>query len=457
MTQKTTSLRILFLRRMLWVLLPCLLLGGVLSYFYAYKSILEGYDLNLLDDATDLVHQVQVQTGGHLFLDLPPAAHQMLAENNDDDVIYAVWDSQQILLSGENELHLAISKNEFVDRYSFKDIHIREKTYRVILLQASLGNQIFFVSVAQTTRGINHLLRNVLMVFLLFGGALIVVACIGVILGVKRSLVPIESLRSAIVNRDAHSFHPLTETDVPSELQPIIQGVNELLANLEKSVMTHRRFVADAAHQLRTPLAIFRSKLDVALSDQSKDTPKLLTELLVITERSSHLISQLLSLARIENSDVILPEFEDVDFPLLLRKVAADFVIPAEKQNMELEFELVDCTIKGNALLLQELIANLLDNAINYAGNYSTLKVRLQQYQAYIELIFADNGAGIPNDFLSKLGQPFFRVQPQNSEGCGLGLAIVNEIVLLHNGTIAFSHNDDGQGFTVAIKLPIKR
>jgi two-component system sensor histidine kinase TctE len=441
---------------MLWVLLPSLLIGGALSYFYASKSILESYDLNLLDDATDLVHQVKIQTSGKLFLDLPPAAHQMLAENNDDDVIYAVWDNQQALLSGINELHLAMNKSEFIDRYSFKNLYIKGQTYRVILLQARLDNQSFFVSVAQTTRGIDHLLRNVLMGFLLFGGSLIVIACLGVVLGVRRSLIPIEALRTAIANRDPQNFHPLPETDVPSELQPIIHGINELLVNLEKSVLTHRRFVTDAAHQLRTPLAIFRSKLEVALSDLSKDTPKLLTELLTITERSSHLISQLLSLARIENSDVILPEFEQVDLPVLLRNVAADFVVPAENKKMELEFELVDCKIKGNALLLQELIANLLDNAINYAGANTRLKVTLKKNPTYIEIIFSDNGVGVPYDAIPKLGQPFFRVQSQNSEGCGLGLAIVKEIALLHNGKMSFAPKTDGQGFTVVIMLPIR-
>lgn len=456
MTKKITSLRALFLRRMLWVLLPSLLIGGALSYFYAYKSILESCDLNLLDDATDLAHQVKIQTSGHLFLDLPPAAHQMLAENNDDDVIYAVWDNQQALLSGINELHEAMNKSEFIDRYNFKNLYIKGQTYRVILLQARLDNQTFFVSVAQTTRGIDYLLRNVLVVFLLFGGSLIVIACLGVVLGVKRSLIPIEALRTAIANRDPQNFHPLPETDVPSELQPIIHGINELLVNLEKSVLTHRRFVTDAAHQLRTPLAIFRSKLDVALSDPPKDTPKLLTELLTITERSSHLISQLLSLARIENSDVILPEFELVDLPVLLRNVAADFVVPAENKNMELEFELVDCKIKGNALLLQELIANLLDNAINYAGNDTKLTVTLQRKKTHIEMIFTDNGAGVPTDAMAKLGQPFYRVQPQNAEGSGLGLAIVKEITQLHNGKISFASSENVKGFTVVITLPIK-
>jgi two-component system sensor histidine kinase TctE len=454
-TNKITSLRILFLRRMLWVLLPSLIVGGGLSYFYAANSILESYDLNLLDDATDLVHQVQIQASGRLLLNLPPAAHQMLTASNDDDVIYAVWDNEQALLAGLPELQHDLDNGKLSERYSFKNLLIKGQTYRAIFLQSHLGNQRFFVSVAQTTRGIDHLLRNFLIVFLLFGSALIIVACVGVVLGVKRSLIPIEALRTAIAKRAPQDFRPLPETHAPSELKPIIHGVNELLGNLEKSVLSHRRFVADAAHQLRTPLAILRSKLDISLSSPSTDIPKLLNELLSTTERASHLVSQLLSLARVENADVMTPEFERVDLPVLLRNVVANFIVPAEKKHMELEFELVECHIRGNALLLQELITNLLDNAINYAGDHTTLKVILHKSQTHVEMIFSDNGVGVPNHALPRLGQPFFRLQAQKSEGCGLGLAIAKEIIALHDGKISFKPNASQQGLNVIITLPI--
>ncbi len=448
------SLRILFMRRMLWVLLPTLAIGGALSYWYAAKNILESYDLNLLDDATDLVHQVQILAGGRLLLELPSAARQMLSANNDDDVIYAVWDSQQRMLLGTNELHLAMNKETFTERYSFKNLDMKGQRYRVIILQARLDNHPYFVSVAQTTHAVDHLLNNLLIGFLLFGGLLIIVAYLGIVLGVKRSLVPIEALRTAIANRAPQNFHPISETHAPSELQPIIYGVNELLLNLEKSVLNHRRFVADAAHQLRTPLAILRSKLEVGLSNLQQDKSQLLQELLTTTERASHLTSQLLSLARIENYGVIAPELKIVHLPTLLRNSSAHFIVPAENKHMELEFELCDCQIQGDALLLQELVANLLENAINYAGLHTTLKVILQKNSQGIELIISDNGVGVPDEVLNKLGQPFFRYQSQNTHGCGLGLAIAKEIVSLHNGKITFGKNIDSHGLYVTISLP---
>jgi len=454
-TRKIRSLRSLFLRRMLWVLLPSLLIGGSLSWFYAASSIMESYDLNLLDAANDLVHQVQVQAGGHLQLNLPPAAHQMLAANNDDDVLYAVWDSDARLLAGFDGLQQAMANEQLVDRYSIKNLTLKGQNFRTILLKASLGSQVFNVSVAQTTRGIDHLLRNVLVDFLGFGSLLIVVACFGVVLGVKRSLIPIEALRTAIARRAPHDLRPLPESDAPGELQPIIRGVNELLGNLEKSLSDHRRFVANAAHQMRTPLAILRSKLEVALNKPASEMPNLLGELLSTTERASHLVKQLLALAHVENADVLAPAFEPVDMPVLLRKVAADFVEPAEKQQMELEFELADCTLKGNALLLQELVSNLLDNAINYAGFGAIIKVRLHKHADSIELSVTDNGAGVPAEFLSKLGQPFFRYQPKNPLGCGLGLAIAKEIVALHKGSLSFATRAGSGGFSATILLPM--
>ncbi len=454
MKRKITSLRNLFLRRMLWVLLPSLLIGGSLSYFYAASSIMESYDLSLLDSANDLVHQVQVQSGGQLSLNLPPAAHQMLAASNDDDVIYAVWDGEQTLLAGYDGLQQAMTNQKLVGHYNFRNLGIKNDNYRAILMRASLRDQNFLVAVAQTTRGIDHLLRNVLMDFLLFGGLLIVVACYGVALGVRRSLIPIEALRTTIAKRMPHDLRPLPETDAPSELLPIIHGVNELLENLEKSVSDHRRFVVNAAHQLRTPLAILRSKLELSINKPVSDLPVLVGELLETTERASHLVSQLLALAHVENADVIAPVFERVDLPVLLRTVAANFVVPAENKQMELEFELVECHINGNAMLLQELVSNLLDNAIKYAGTGATLRVSLKQATGSVVLTVSDNGVGVPDEYLSKLGQPFFRYQPKNSHGSGLGLAIVKEIVALHKGSIEFATTAGSTGFSVVILLP---
>ncbi len=454
MNRKIRSLRTLFLRRMLWILLPSLLIGGSLSYFYAANSIMESYDLNLLDGANDLVHQVQVQSGGHLLLNLPPAAHQMLAANNEDEVVYAVWDNDKLLLAGYDGLQKLMLEEMPVKRYSFRNLEIKGQNYRAIMLNASLGNQNFFVSVAQTMRGIDLLLRNLLIDFLFFGGLLMVVACIGVVLGVKRSLIPIEALRTAIAKRATYDLRPLPETDAPTELQPIIHGVNELLGNLGKSVSDHRRFVGNAAHQLRTPLAILRSKLELAQNKPASALPSVLVELLSTTERASHLVSQLLSLAHIENADVMAPAFERIDLPVLLRNVAANFVVPAEKQQMELEFQLIDCHINGKVLLLQELVSNLLDNAIKYAGVGAAVKVALKAIPGFIELSVSDNGAGVPEDFMAKLGQPFTRYQPRDSHGCGLGLAIAKEIVAFHKGSISFVSSREGHGFTALIRLP---
>ena len=452
-SSKVTSLRTIFLRKMLWILLPTLIVGVALSYVYATKNILEGYDLNLLDSATDLVHQVKVQSGDQLLLDLPVAANQMLSTNNDDLVIYAVWDMHKLLLSGAPELQLKMAGEKLVDHYKFKNIYIKGDVYRVILLQSNLNGQTFFVSVAQTTRGIDQILSNVLIGFLLLGTLLIAFACIGVFLGVKRSLIPIEALRTAIANRAPNNFQPLPEYHAPSELQPIIHGVNDLLLNLEKSVLSHRRFVADAAHQLRTPLAILRSKLELGINS-SGDAQILLRDLLGTTERASRLVSQLLSLSRIENADVILPDFEILDLSKVLGSCAASFVIVAEKNNIDLDFELMPAKINGNFLLLEELINNLIDNAIKYAGPNSTVKISLHKHVGKVELAIVDNGVGIADEFLGRLGQPFFRGHAQNSDGSGLGLAIAKEIVYVHSGKMLFEKAINSTGLAIRIYFP---
>ena len=447
------SLRSIYLRGMLWVLLPTLLIGTTLSYFYAFQSIQKVYDLDLLDDANDLVHQVQLHES-ELVLDLPLAARQMLLSNNEESVIYAVWDEKGTLLSGNPHL-LEFAKNmKYEGSYQFRTVNFSGHDHRMICMQDAVSGRPIYVAVAETTAAINQLLLHVFIGFVFLGLLLTLFSVIGIVLGVRRGLVPIEKLRSIIAHRLPQDFSALPEETAPLELRPIIHGVNELLEKLEKSVLDHRRFVTDAAHQLRTPLAVLRSKLEVALSHPAENNTALLQQLFDITLRTSHLASQLLSLSRVENSGLIETNFTAVDLPGALREITANFVVPAEKNHIRLNFKMSPCSVYGDRILLQELFANLLDNAIRYSGSGSHVDIALEKSGSLVQLSISDNGVGVSADGLAKLGQPFFRGNTADAEGCGLGLAIVMEIVKLHKASLTFSVPANGKGLRVIIFLP---
>ena len=457
MPRSPRSLRSLYLRSMLQVLLPVLIIGATLSYWFASRNIYNTYDLDLLDDANDLLSQVQIHSTGHMELDLPLAAREMLLTNNEENVIYAVWDDQGKLLSGNPNFFAYAAQQKFApsnEATQFKTVIFDQHHYRMVIKQQTLQGHTLSVAVAQTTTAIDNLLLDVLVGFILFSVTLIFVSVLGIFSGVRQGLVPVARLRDAIAARTPGDFNTLPESSAPEELQPIIHGINELLLNLEKSVLDHRRFVADAAHQLRTPLAVLTSKLETALQAPNHINLHLIEQLLEMTQRTSHLASQLLSLSRLENAHQMEAHFKTVDLANVLRDAAAQFVITAEQQNITLHFDLTATKVIGDQLLLEEVFSNLLDNAFRYSGRGSTVQVSTRSRGNTVDIICCDNGTGVTDEQLSHLGEPFFRAAPQDGRGCGLGLAIVGEIMHLHHGNIHYSHSPQGHGLCITLNLP---
>jgi two-component system sensor histidine kinase TctE len=449
------SLRYLYLKGMLQVLLPTLVIGITVSYLYASHSVRDIYDLDLLDDANDLFNQVEVHQSGNLSLDLPLAARQMLLANNEESVVYAVWDSGGHLMSGSQQLSKLAGEMPHHSIQQYDTVLFSGHNYRMIWRQEAIDQHPFFIAVAETSTAIDKLLLRVIAGFIFLGALLILIAVLGILVGVRQSLVPIDALRAAIARRSPNDFSHFPEATAPEELQPIIHGINELLQKLEKSVLVHRRFVADAAHQLRTPLAVLTSKLETALVIPENRNNPLLLQLLTVTQRTSHLAHQLLSLSRIENAGIMDANLKPIDLEDVVREIAAGFVIPAEHRHIQLDFELESCMVRGDRLLLQEVVSNLLDNAFRYSGEDSHVQVTLHGVSGFAELCIADNGVGVSLDELQKLGQPFFRAHATDSEGCGLGLAIVNEIIQVHKGQVRYTTTEGGQGLSVLISLPI--
>ncbi|GBG14084.1 two-component system, OmpR family, sensor histidine kinase TctE [Novimethylophilus kurashikiensis] len=424
-------------------------MGAVVAYLFALRAATDAYDLGLLDDALDLDKQVSLHQGG-LALELPPAARQMLASNNEDRVRYAAWDEQGRMFSGDAGLkQLDIPQGE--ENHVFQDVQLQDGASRAVVLRGSLYGRTIFVAVAQTVHGRNRLTRNIFFKLLFPEALLAVVAMSIVLLGVRRGLSPVNALSEEILKRSPQDLSRIDENRAPAELQPIIHGVNELLEKLSASFAGHRRFIADAAHQLRTPLAVLGSQIEVGLQQPPQNVRALLQQLLATTNRTSHLANQLLSMARLEHTEQDVFTHGPVELSEVVRAAAADFIGRAADKNLDLEFRLVPCTVQGNALLLRELIMNLLDNAVRYTPEDGHVWLTLEQEGKQCALAVNDSGPGVPESALTTLGKPFHRLASDES-GCGLGLAIVREIARLHQAEVMFGRSSEG-GLSVRIVL----
>ncbi len=448
---RTDSLRRQLLNRLLWPLAAMLLLGGGIGYTYAIRTAINAYDLELLDNALDISRLVALHDGS-LTLDLPPVASQMLSTSIDDHVSYAAWTERGILFAGDPKLKLPDAL-VFDENHVSDYIRLHGENNRVTVLRGELEGHVFYIAVAQTLHGRNRLTRGIFFSLLLPEALIALISIIAVLVGVQRGLLPVEKLRDEIASRTPSDLKPIEENTAPAELAPIIHGINDLLHNLSRSFASHRRFIADASHQLRTPLAALSSQIEVALNTRDLDSQALLQQLLAATRRTSHLASQLLSLSRLEHADPSQQSLSAIDLPALITDLAGDFVSLGANKQVELEFRLIPATVYGNPLMLRELVSNLLDNAVRYTTAGGSVQVNLRQHAGKIVLEIADNGPGVPDEELEKLGTPFHRLPSGHADGCGLGLAIVYEIARLHQAQLSFANIRNGHGLIVSLEF----
>ena len=444
------TLRRRLFRQLGWPLIAILILGGIFAYLFALHAAMSAYDLGLLNDALDLSQQVEIQEG-KFSIDLPPAAQQMLQANNQDRESYAAWDEDGKLFSGNPKL-LRLHDTLATAEHRFDDLLLDGEMNRAVILRQQAKDRTYYIAVSQTMRGRN-LLTDRTFAEILFPEALLAFISIGVILwGVRRGLTPIETLRDEIVSRSSNDLRPIDEASAPAELTPIIHGINELFGHLTSSFASHRRFIADAAHQLRTPLASLSSQIEVGLQKTPDDINKFLRQLLATTQRTTHLSNQLLSLARLEHTETAMHEVMTVDLRQIFLETSADFVSLAARKNVEIDFDLQISKVRGSPLMLRELISNLLDNAVRYTPANGKAEVSLKNdEEGSILLVMQNDGPIIPSAELTKLGTPFHRPPSSQPEGCGLGLAIVREIARIHGAIVSFGHGPNGGGLQVRV------
>jgi two-component system sensor histidine kinase TctE len=286
-------------------------------------------------------------------------------------------------------------------------------------------------------------------------------------LALVRGIRPLNELEQRIRARKPDDLSPLDESFVPEEVAPLVSSINDLLNRLKASLTTQRRFLADAAHQLKTPLAGLRMQADMA---QRENRPEEIHRSLQLIARSSvratHTVNQLLALARAETTGRTLPT-ATIDLAHIVTEVVQDSVPRAMDKHIDLGYDgpasaPSECLMEGNPTLLTELVRNLVDNAIHYtpSGGMVTARVLVDPFSGVQILQVEDSGPGIPENERELVLQPFYRALGTNVDGSGLGLAIVHEVAQQHGADIKMEDAHPSRqppGLRVGVRFPNRK
>ncbi|KVE26603.1 histidine kinase [Burkholderia singularis] len=469
-----TSLRRTLLRRLAAPLSMLALMSGLIAYWLAWQYTQHVVDRSLADLATAISKQIQI-AGPDAPFTVPPLAQAMFSDPN-EQLIYRISDGEHEL-AGDPKLPLqGTSVRRMHIAYVFEADYDNQavRVAQIRVEQPLEGGNPMLVEVAQPVR-YRYRIAAEFLVAIMMPLLLLLLAGWGIVWRVvNQQLGPLTHLADSL-NRQTHtSLEPVDETEVPLEIQPLTNAMNALLGRLKTALDAQRKFIADAAHQLRTPLTAIKLHAEqAAVAREPQQALNAVRELRSAADRAVRLSNQLLSLARAEPGEQAA-RFVDVDLAGLAFETGAEWVPRALAAHVDFGFQRGDgraddepLVIRGNPVLLREVIANLLDNALKYvplsrpAGARITVNVSRIEHggdKPAAEIVVEDNGPGVPAGQQADLFKRFFRGDAQNGggveSGAGLGLAIVHDIVAMHGGTVSYA-DAAGGGSRFIVRVPL--
>ncbi|MDK9689757.1 sensor histidine kinase [Azospira sp.] len=434
------SLRRLLLIWLLPAMLALVAAGGLMAYGIALRSATWAYDRALLDTSLALSGQIHI-VSGHPVLNLPSQAQEILLTDRYDNVFYEVIGPQGESVAGHRGIPRPPQQLP-EDGRIYYDGWFHDREVRVAALFVLREGIPLLILAAETQTKRDNLVREILTSMLL-PELLLVAATLGLgWLGIRHGLKPVEDLREQLSQRSHHDLSAVSSDRVPREIGPLVEELNHLLSRLDGSLSAQRNFVSDAAHQLRTPLAALQAQAELALRRLNGPAPTQTGELraeleriLAATRRLTHLAHQLLALARAEPGGE--QAMKPLDLVEVVHQCAETWHPRALEHNIDLGFDLAPAPLLGHPRLLEELLSNLIDNAIHYTPAGGSVTVRTFARDGAAVLQVDDTGPGIAPEQREKVFERFHRINgEQNPEGCGLGLAIVREIAKQHGADV---------------------
>jgi len=441
-------------RRRLLILLTCSLLmlvagATTVTYWIAVRAANAAYDRALLDPAVDLSDNIRMESGTAR-LELSRDAQDALMYDQSDKVVFQIRDSQGRIVAGDPSLPEVGGLTPGTRMY-FDGKH-QGQSQRFVAMRTPSG---YLVQVGETLNKRQHLVRDVLVAELV-PTLLIALAAIAVAwIAVTHGLAPLERVSAKLLHRSPQNLEPLDEADAPDEMAPAVQALNRLLERARAANAVQQRFLVNSAHQLRTPLAGLQMHMELFLRRPLAPELRMEVERMhKATIRTARLANQLLALANVESASEQRPELVPVDLKDIADAAAREWVPRALSANIDLGFALDAASVMGDSLLLQQMLNNLVDNALRYTPSSGTVTVRTGMRGNIPFISVEDTGPGIPAWARAKVVERFFRVDGTLGEGSGLGLAIVKEVVDLHHGTLTIeaAHRESGTRIVVAFQ-----
>ncbi|WP_114813340.1 sensor histidine kinase [Paraburkholderia kururiensis] len=453
----TNSLRV----RLLWWLLLPLALYVFVTAKTEHDNARHTADLvqdNLLVASARMISGEVEWADGALMVDMPPAAIEVFASPYGDQVFYSVRLEDGRLLAGLPDFPSASGGvADPATEPQWFDATLRGQRVRAVslvrLMYDNGATRRVQILVGKTTRSRDAMVQAVWRPQLIRQIEMIVLAVALACIGLTFELRPLMKVKDDVADRDPMQLAPLRVERLHTELRPIVDAINQCIARLGLQVATQRRFIADAAHQLRTPLTLLGTQLQFARQRRSIEPE--LAEVLAAMHRSNQsmvgLTNKLLLLAQAESADYSQLASQNVDLSALATEVVEELALLAQTREIDLGVELHGpACVMGHRALLAALVSNLAENAIRYTQRGGHVTVAVKRADGRVVLTVCDNGPGIPAEARSRVFEPFYRAAT-DTEGTGLGLAIVREIVQAHRGEIELGAGPDGRGVTVTV------
>jgi two-component system sensor histidine kinase TctE len=451
-----TSLHIQLIR---WLLLPMMALvlaSTALFYQLALQLSTTPYDQALRDVALVLQDRLHLSPEGIITLDLSAKGEAILLQDSRDQWFFAIYSVDNNLIGGHKGIPFPPHAPS-VDVPIYYGGHYDSQSVRIIAVTSFVEDHKVTILAASTMHARNALIRDAIASLIVTVLVLLSLIMLWTNFGLRHALHPLIRLRDEVSRRSVIDLTPLPIKTVPLEVRPLVEEINALLARLEQAQDAQRRFIADAAHQLRTPLASLRAYADLAGREHS-DPQALhhdLERLQTASERASRLIQQLLSLARSEPGAEVDMQRLDIRLDELIRQQAPEWLHRGGQRQQTLEFDVNPVHVRGDAFKLGELMENIVDNALRYTPSEGRIIIRTQVENDSAVFEVEDSGMGIPPAQRLEVFARFNRLPQAPEGGSGLGLAIVQCIAQLHQASVEIRDSRLDSGICLRIRFPL--
>lgn len=418
---------------------------GLIIQAFTEDNVLQGNEIReVQENINKLPEQIE-----SLISKADPKARKSFATK--ERIQFQIWDNQgNLLISSEG----APKKPFAVGKSGFSDKVVHAVPWRVFTTYSIVSG--YRVEVAERYNVRKELEGRITQdsVFVMLITYPFLGLLVWIIIG--RGLDSIKKVTREIRRRAPTHLAPLEFVGVPKEIQPFIDELNELFLRLREGFEREKRFAADAAHELKTPLAALRTYSQLAMKSKTEDERNAALEKIISSvKRSTHIVQQLLTLSRMV-PEASLSELQDLDLRAIATEIISDLVPKAVKKDTEIEFVAQEDAVEmqGSETAIGILVRNLVDNAIRYTPAGSSVKVEVMQRPNSAVLIVTDNGPGIPKELRARVFERFFRVLGTSASGSGLGLGIVQQIAQLHKARVILDTPESGQGLEVTVVFP---